>query len=152
MPTNVAPNPLEAHLGYWLRFVSNHVSSRFEKQLLTRHCSVTEWVALRLLFDGPATHAELIQALGMTKGAVSKIVHRLMQRDLITRQRVKGFGRAQQLALTRKGVNLVPSLAALADENDAHFFQHLVVGQRDALAKTLQELVAYHRLSGPPVD
>ena len=27
------PAPLEAHLGFWLRFVSNHVSLRFQQLL-----------------------------------------------------------------------------------------------------------------------
>ena len=31
--TKHTPSPLEAHLGFWLRFVSNHVSLRFQQLL-----------------------------------------------------------------------------------------------------------------------
>lgn len=31
--TDTPPSSLEAHLGFWLRFVSNHVSARFQQQL-----------------------------------------------------------------------------------------------------------------------
>ena len=82
-PPISAPSALEAHLGFWLRSVSNHVSSRFASLLEAQACSVTEWVALRTLFDRrEATHAELIQALGMTKGAASKVVSRLEEKGL----------------------------------------------------------------------
>ena len=78
-----AVSPLDAHLGFWLRFVSNHVSARFSQLVEDEGCTVTEWVALRTLFDKTqTTHAELIQALGMTKGAASKVVTRLEEKGL----------------------------------------------------------------------
>jgi len=72
------PSPLEAHLGFWLRFVSNHVSVRFQQLLEAKGVTVTEWVALRTLWSqNETTHAALIQAMGMTKGAASKVITRL---------------------------------------------------------------------------
>lgn len=53
-------SPLESHLGYWLRFVSNHVSSRFENVLADHDISVAEWVAMRSLYD--RTDGNLINA------------------------------------------------------------------------------------------
>ena len=38
---------LEAHVGYWLRFVSNHVSQAFRRKVEARGVSVSEWVAMR---------------------------------------------------------------------------------------------------------
>ena len=146
------PSALEAHVGFWLRFVSNHVSSRFQQLLEARNCSVTEWVALRVLYDRrEASHAELIQALGMTKGAVSKVVSRLESVGLATRKATGQDGREQVVALTKKGMALVPRLAALADENDTHFFGHLGAHGREALVNALQGLVTYHELHSPPV-
>ena len=74
--TNIDPPaaPLEAHLGFWLRFVSNHVSARFRQRVEEEGTTVTEWVALRALYDRPlTTHSALIQALGMTKVIASGV-------------------------------------------------------------------------------
>lgn len=151
---SAAPSSLEAHLGYWLRLVSNHVSARFQQLVETQEgCSVTEWVALRALYDRSATtHADLIQALGMTKGATSKIVSRLEERGLAKRTLVPGRHRDQVIVLTAKGLKLVPRLAACADANDAHFFGHLSPREIQTLMHTCQSLVAHHHLPGPAVD
>jgi DNA-binding MarR family transcriptional regulator len=144
--------PLYAHLGFWLRFVSNHVSGRFATLLQQRDITVTEWVALRALFEHPhTTHAALIQALGMTKGAASKVLSRLDEKGLATRQFAEGNARDQVLSLTKKGRALVPALAALADQNEEHFFGHLTRAQRADLMKAFQQLVAHHGFTQVPV-
>lgn len=145
------PSPLEAHLGFWLRFVSNHVSVRFQQLLEERGITVTEWVALRTLWSqDESTHADLIQALGMTKGAASKVVSRLEEKGLAGRQLLDGHAREQSLGLTAAGRALVPQLAALADANDAHFFDHLPASERVALIQAMQALVQHHGLKGIP--
>ena len=129
------------------------MSSRFQILLEAQECSVTEWVALRTLFDQPETsHAELIQALGMTKGATSKVVSRLEEKGLAKRQLAEGSGREQLLMLTAKGRNLVPRLAAQADENEVHFFGHLDESEQKKLMDVFQALVVYHGLQSPPLN
>ena len=142
---------LEAHLGFWLRFVSNHVSQRFQQQLEAQGVTVTEWVALRtLLAQGEGSHAGLIDALGMTKGAASKVISRLEEKGLAQRQWAEGSAREQLLVLTGKGKALVPRLARLADANDEHFFGHLPASEREALVAAMQALVQHHQLKQIP--
>jgi DNA-binding MarR family transcriptional regulator len=149
----LTPSPLEDHLGFWLRFVSNHVSGRFRQLLEAQGVTVTEWVALRTLWaQADTTHAELIQALGMTKGAASKVVSRLQEKGLAERQLADGRAREQSLRLTDAGKTLVPALAALADANDAHFFGHLPAAEREALAMLMKALVEHHQLKDLPTD
>lgn len=148
-----APSPLEAHLGFWLRFVSNEVSARFQTLLEGRGVAVTEWVALRTLWSrDETTHAQLIQALGMTKGAASKLVSRLEEKGLAKRQLIVGRAREQSLRLTTAGRRLVPKLAALADANEEHFFGHLSVAERQALVRAMQALVQHHQIKELPTD
>lgn len=148
-----APSPLEAHLGFWLRFVSQHVSMRFRQQLEGLGVSVAEWVALRSLWAGQAsTHAQLIDTLGMSKGAVSKVVSRLEEKGLAERQLAEGKAREQALVLSAQGLALVPRLAALADANDEHFFGHLGAVERQALTAAMQALVRHHGLKNLPTD
>ncbi|MEI9903207.1 MAG: hypothetical protein WDN06_03970 [Asticcacaulis sp.] len=47
-----SPSHLEAHLGYWMRFVSNHVSQAFARKVEAHGVTVAEWVVLRELFEG----------------------------------------------------------------------------------------------------
>lgn len=142
---------LDSHLGFWLRLVSNQVSSRFESLLATHDISVTEWVAMRLLYGRmDATHAELISTLGMTKGATSKVISRLEAKGLAERQASKDSLRAQVLSLTDSGKALVPQLADIADENDDHFFGHLTDLQRQTLMALMKELVSHHQLKQLP--
>lgn len=146
-----APLPLEAHLGFWLRFVSNHVSLRFQQLLENMGVTVTEWVALRTLWSQDETsHTALIQVLGMTKGAGSKVVSRLEAKGLAKRRLADGRAREQSLSLTTAGKALVPQLAALADANDAHFFGHLSAAERQALTQAMQALVQHHQLKDIP--
>lgn len=152
MPEAPSIHALDAHLGFWLRFVSNHVSARFQKLLEAQGTTVTEWVALRTLFDKPhTTHAELIDALGMTKGAASKVISRLEEKGLALRQQVEGGAREQRVSLTDAGRALVPTLADQADQNEEHFFGHLAAEERAALMKTFQELVIHHQFKEVPV-
>lgn len=151
------PSPLEAHLGYWMRFVSNQVSAEFQQAVEASGVSVTDWVALRTLFDASdggkestATHATLTQALGMTKGAVSKVVARLEDRGLVARAGAPTDARSHTLSLTPAGRTLVPVLAAKADANDEKFFGHLPAAERQRLARLLQEMVRRHQWQQVP--
>jgi hypothetical protein len=69
---------LEDHLGYWLRRVSNAVSGAFARALQEKQTSVAEWVLLREVHErGQTAPGELAESLGLTRGAVSKIVDKL---------------------------------------------------------------------------
>lgn len=151
MTTTAAP--LQAHLGFWLRFVSNHVSMRFQKLLEAKGVTVSEWVALRTLWQQPGTsHAALIEALGMTKGAASKVMSRLEEKGYAVRQLAEGKAREQCLVLTPEGSALVPVLAALADANDQHFFGHLTPAEQQMLLQSMQALVLHHQLTEIPTN
>lgn len=144
---------LQTHVGFWLRHVSNHVSAGFRQLVEAEGVSVSEWVALRALYGtAEASAAELIAALGMTKGAISKIVGRLEEKGLVRRRPVPQDERAHALVLTPAGRALVPRLAALADQNDARWFGHLSARARAELVRQMREIARVHRLTDVPVD
>ena len=130
---------LEDHLGYWLRLVSNQVSHAFAVKVEARGVTVAEWVVLRKLFDGNemAPH-RLAAELGLTRGAVSKLVDRLLAKKFVSRRADKDDLRAQRIALTAKGRVLVPLLAADADRNDAEFFNRVSPAERKQLLQSLR--------------
>lgn len=151
MPPDVSA--LEAHLGYWLRRVSNQVSHSFAAKVAAEGVTVAEWVALReLLSAEPVAPGVLASRLGMTRGAVSKLADRLVAKGLASREGDPGDGRRQVLALTVPGRALVPRLATLADANDTEFFGHLAASERESLERTMRELVRRHGIADVPVD
>ena len=144
---------LETHLGYWLRLVSNHVSHEFSRKLQERQVTVAEWVVLRKLLEAaPLAPSQLADALGLTRGAISKLNERLLQKGLIEIAGSRTDGRQQVISLTRRGQALVPQLAAVADTNDAEFFDVLSEPEQATLRKLLMKLVHSHELGGVPVD
>ncbi len=154
MPPRPAPvSPLGAHLGYWLRFVSNHVSHAFSRSLAARGVTVAEFAVLRQLYDHDAVvPSALAAAMGMTRGAISKLADRLEAKALAVRAENAADRRYQALALTPAGRALVPELTALADANDAAFFGHLKPAERAAIAAAMQDIVRRQGLRGVPVS
>lgn len=152
-PISSAPSSLEDHLGYWLRFVSNHVSQAFTEKLATRGMMVVEWVLLREVYGrSDVAPSDVATRLGMTRGGVSKLVDRLESRGLLTRATGPDDRRYQSLTLTAEGKSLVPRLAALADQNEREFFGHLSAARRTALRDLLTGLVAHHGLRAVPTE
>ena len=144
---------LESHLGYWLRQVSNHVSDAFARDLQTRRISGGEWVALRQLYDHEdITSGELSALLGMTRGAISKILDKLESKGLVARITRSEDKRSQALALTLKGKQLLPELAELADMNDAEYFGCLDAEEQAQLRGLLQELAQVHQWHDVPIN
>lgn len=143
---------LEAHLGYWLRFVSNHVSAGFARKLDTHDIAVAEWVVMAELIDGDLAPSVVAERIGMTRGAITKLADKLIARRLLARMASAEDGRAQRLSLTREGRVLVPRLAALADANDAEFFGHLSAADRRTLEETMKAIVRRHGLKTIPVE
>ncbi len=153
MTLRPTPSPLQAHLGYWLRLVSNAVSHGFARRLEAEGVTVAEWVFLRALQDaGRVAPSQLAEAMGMTRGAISRLADRLLDKALIERRANPEDARGHSLALNQKGRALVPRLAALADANDAAFFGGLSAAEHRRLARLLRKLAADHALTAPPLD
>ena len=144
---------LEDHLGFWLRLVSNQVSQAFAARIEAQGVSVAEWVMLRTLYAAaPQAPSRLAEAMGMTKGGITKLADRLIAKRLVVRRADPGDARAQTLSLTPAGTRLVPELAALADANDRDFFGALAPVERKALGAALRRLAAGFSNAPLPLD
>ena len=144
---------LKSHIGFWLRFVSNHVSHRFAIKLAGSGVTVAEWVVLREMYDEEVTSpSALARATGLTRGAISKLVDRLREKNFVTRSEAAGDRRFQDIRLTGAGLELVPKLAVIAGRNDEEFFSHLPAKERDHLVSTLKKLVQANNLTKMPID
>jgi len=153
MPHPLPISHLTSHLGYWLRYVSNHVSHAFARTLEAEGVTVAEWAVLRELYGEQAFGpSRLAERMGLTRGAISKLADRLIAKRLIRREDRDDDARAHLLALTNAGRELVPRLAALADANDAAFFDHLTWEERASLTATLKTIVERRDLKQVPLS
>lgn len=144
---------LSAHTGYWLRMVSNAVSQDFARKVAGEGVTVAEWTFLRALHDVEAmAPSALADRMGMTRGAISKLADRLVEKGLVSRVDDPDDRRAQSLSLTAGGRQKVPILARLADINDAEYFSALNAEERLALDRLLKLLAERRGLKTVPVD
>lgn len=115
--------------------------------------TVAEWAFLRVLYDADwVAPSNVAQHMGMTRGAISKLADRLLQKGLVQRQANPDDRRAHTLALTPAGRRLVPRLAALADANDASLFGVLTPDERRRLETLLRKIAVAHELTNVPID
>lgn len=145
---------LRDHTGFWLRTVSNDVSQAFSNRLSSSGVTVAEWVILREMYGqnhitSPGVIAELT---GLTKGAVSKLIDRLLRKRLVSRSEDRTDRRYQNIELTAQALALVPKLASLADENDEEFFSVLSKTERKQLIEILKKIVRLKKISHVPVE
>lgn len=144
---------LTSHTGFWLRFVSNHVSNAFMRKLLDSGVTAAEWVVLREMYDKEEmAPSVLAEQTAMTRGAASKLIDRLVAKKLVSRKDRTDDRRYQDVALTAAGRRLVPALAAIADQNDEEFFEPLSGSERKALVTILKKLVEAHGLHRIPTE
>lgn len=153
-PRRIAASRLTSHIGLWMRRVSNHVSHSFTRKLEGAGVTVAEWVVLREMYGANDTTSPSVVATltGLSRGAVSKLIDRLLHKGLVTRQESTGDRRYQDLRLTPAAVTLVPRLAALADNNDTELFRVLSVSERKVLLALLKKTADRHHLTQMPVE
>ncbi len=112
-----------------------------------------EWVLLRELFErGQFSPGELAEISGLTRGAVSKIIDKLEAKGWIQADAKEDDGRFRLLSLTCEGRRNVPSLAKIADTNDARFFDCLDRAEKKALRELLTKVAAHNRLRDIPTE
>lgn len=153
MPDSSPVSELSDHLGFWLRAVSNHVSHAFARKLAASGVTVAEWVMMRSMYGtDPIAPSRLADDMGMTRGAITKLASRLIDKALVARAASPDDARAQTLALTPEGAALVPELAALADRNDADCFGHMPDADRETLERLLKQLAEIGGVTTIPTD
>lgn len=151
---NLEPSHLKSHLGYHLRVVSNAVSHSFAGKLAALDVTVAEWVILREMYSHKTNTAPSVVAeiTGLSRGAVSKLIDRLLNKGLVSRQEASEDRRYQEIKLTKVGLRLVPKLSLIADENDSAFFSLLSKSEKDELRKILVKLAKTHKLNLNPIE
>lgn len=134
---------LEDHFGYWLRTLSNFVHHSFAERLEKYDVSVAQWVVLRTLYDTKELSLnEAADMIGVDKSSLSRMVERLVQRQLVHRIGCVKDRRSVMLSLSDAARELVPLLAKEADQNDKEFFNSLGKNEQKLLLQTIHQLLS----------
>lgn len=153
MQDKINISSLEDHTGYWLRCVSNYVSHAFARKLAEKDVTVAEWALMRVLYGQELlAPSRIAEQMGMTKGAITKLVDRLIAKSLVVREACAEDGRAQTIRLTKKGAQFIPKLAALADQNDKECFLHLSHDDQQTLQRILRGLASKFGITSVAID
>ena len=99
-----------------------------------------------------ATPGELAESLGLTRGAVSKIVDKLEAKDWVHTEGREGDSRFRVLSLTRAGRRNLPVLAEVADRNDESFFACLDASEKSVLRELLIKIAEQNRIHDVPTE
>lgn len=142
---------LHDHTGYWLRRLSNMVHHSFELALADYGVTVAQWNVLVAIFKGDATTPfDLARFIDIDTGAVTRLVDRLVEKQLLVRIPDTEDRRSIRLELTAKGQQLVPQLVQRADANDRRFFAALTPDEHRQLKALMGKLLVANDITVPP--
>jgi DNA-binding MarR family transcriptional regulator len=131
----------ERSLGTLLRVAAGKLAVAETAALRTHGVTAAEATLLReLRAAGAVAPSVLADRMGMTRGAVTKLVDRLKAKQLLVRAKGRGDGRMQTIALTGAGARLVPELDAVALRVDGAVFGTLDAAGRAGLLRALSKI------------
>ena len=94
-----------------------------DRALLPFDVSAAQYVILSTLWNGRAdTAAQICKEISYSPGAMTRMLDRLEQKQLIARTRMEGSRRAHKLELTEAGKAVFPELLAASSKVINRFF------------------------------
>jgi DNA-binding MarR family transcriptional regulator len=106
---------LEESIGYLINRLAREMQNALEKELAPHGVTAAQWsVLIRCLNDGPQPQGALGRQLAVDASAITRLVDRLVAKDLVLRNPTPGDRRSFEVALTRKGRTLAKKLPPYA--------------------------------------
>jgi DNA-binding MarR family transcriptional regulator len=97
--------------GFLIRRIFQLLLPRLESVLDGRNLTLSQWIALKLIFDGTSnTSAKLCDEMGHDPGAMTRALNHLERIGLLKRLRRSDDRRIVNLELTAAGVDLVTDI------------------------------------------
>jgi DNA-binding MarR family transcriptional regulator len=118
--------PVHSNLNHWVKVADRGFARPFARLLGECGIIASEWSALRQLY-GPQWRSpiELGRMIGLSKGGASKLISRLVSKDLVDKRTNESDRRFRSVGLTRRGQAMVEFLAPLEKDCNRQFFSRL---------------------------
>lgn len=131
---------LKDDIGYWLNRLRMQVHQSFEARLQVYEITIAQWCILLALYnESAASITELAKFIEVDKASVSRVVERLLTKELLTHQ-PGNDRRSGHVQLTPKGLALVPILIQAAEANEQQFFGYLTSREKEQLRQLFHKL------------
>ena len=132
----------QQHVSYWVRLAEARFSENLTKMLEEWRLLPSEWGVLRELYGpGRRSPVELAKIIGMSKGGMSKLIDRLVKKELVRKEVAKLDRRFRAVGLTAYGKEWVEFIASLEKDLDRQFFGKLRGGGRYRLTEYLKRIL-----------
>ncbi|MGI1677939.1 MAG: MarR family transcriptional regulator [Cellvibrionaceae bacterium] len=128
LPTNNSSEDFYIHNSYtfWISRLANLMQEQFNHQLKTLDVTWPQWMVLNVLNQSLAeTPAAIAQNIGVDRSAVTRLLDRLENKNLISRHHDKLDRRSVKIKITEQGAKLMDELNQLARSHQDHFMSGL---------------------------
>lgn len=91
--------------------------------------------------DPGISQTGLVDKTGIDRSTLADIIRRMLEKDLLQRQRTAEDARAYAVKLTRKGANLLKKMRPIADQVDKELLKAIPKDRKDVFLSVLAQMV-----------
>jgi len=131
---------LDQTLGHWAARLSWASRGALERRLRPLGLTPPMMAALIAIESGEERAADLASLMGVDAAAVTRLMDRMAEAELIERCALKGDKRARQLKLSAKAKELLPKIKKVADDVDKEMIKGMSEKELEALITALRDM------------
>ena len=127
---------------YWISRLASLMRESFNAALKEADVSWPQWMTLNCLYHQQAqTPAQLADCLGIDRSAITRLLDRLTEKNLVLRTHDDGDRRSVQVTLTAFGAAQMADIDEIAREHQNSFLSHLPAMEVRAFKGNVQKLL-----------
>jgi DNA-binding MarR family transcriptional regulator len=133
---------LQNSYAYWIYRLNNRLQEQFNQLLKSYDITWPQWMLLNVLASEQAdTPAGFADHLGVDRSSITRLLDRLEQKHYVERQHDKLDRRSVKILMTKKGIDTMDSINALAYQHQQEFLDELHLSERRGFKKELQKIL-----------
>lgn len=138
------PYPFQESLGFLLARLKGRITAVLDEELLAAAMDIThaQWVVLVRIANGMDSCVEIARSVGHDSGAVTRMLDRLEEKQLILRERSAEDRRLVSIRLTPQGMALYPQLLVVGRRMQARMCEGIPAGEIDHFRDMLYRMLA----------
>lgn len=133
---------LNNSLLFWVNRLASAMRESFNDDLKSHDLTWPQWMCLNVLSHSDVgTPAQLADALGVDRSAVTRLLDRLAAKGMVEREHDDGDRRSVRIALTAMGYQLCKVLDELAETHQRRYIEQLPATEVRVFKSNIQKLL-----------